>query len=683
MAPLVVEGEPERLAAGRDDLVHRHEVPRHPERVVEAADRAAGVPGFGAHHPILVVHVLDPPRSPGERIEEDLVFVALRFGLVAGPNRPFKCGDRLSLSGDRPLDELHAFFAFARVREGLLRVVPEHPEGVFHLAVLRVLLHYFHPVGTEPVEEGQPSLRGTGNSLVVLSRGCQVGLCVGAELRLRGPKTLCQVLAVLCQRSPGEVVVALDREVRMLEEFLGLPVRQRGESVTPRLQAGEAGEVVALEQVEQTRILRSLVQRHGRGPGVSDRLLNEPVDVELVPDVGYRAGEARPRGEHGPVGPPGVNLARGRLVEAPAPEVRDTTKLGDGGTRDCARAVHGLHEGLPILDLGPDDKLEPHFAENAGRGDGPSGLQLGPDETPRVREAAVEHPLRIQARIPADRGRVGMAQGCGAVVVPGRREVEPRRGPVLPVMPRFVHFDRVSAYFVYVCLDEGPALVLRVSAELGELLQIDNSPPNRRQDDAEAQVVIATVRAGPVAARGAAPDRAEAPTPPALHAECAFLAVERVVSWGPTVEVGRVGVLAPLPDVAVHVEQTPGVRSLGADIACLRAGISLVPTVAVECIFVITKGVASRRSGPAGVLPFRLCGQAILIPHGPGIIARVEPFAERFRIVPRDLLDRLGALASFELPGGGAHHGVILALSDLVHAHEEVLGDAHFVSGPP
>ncbi len=63
-------------------------------------------------------------------------------------------------------------------------------------------------------------------------------------------------------------------------------------------------------------------------------------------------------------------------------------------------------------------------------------------------------------------------------------------------------------------------------------------------------------------------------------------------------------VLDPLPHVAVHVVQAPGVRRVGADLggpAHVHAEIGLLGRRRI-----VTPPVAGRRPGPAGVLPLRL-----------------------------------------------------------------------------
>src|SRR5207244_192377 len=106
---------------------------------------------------------------------------------------------------------------------------------------------------------------------------------------------------------------------------------------------------------------------------------------------------------------------------------------------------------------------------------------------------------------------------------------------------------------------------------------------------------------------------------------------------------------APFPDIAVHVEQTEGIRGIRPnrtgplEISSLRTLATWV--VAVEVSLGGSEGVADVegrvRSRPFStrIFPFRLGRQAIGSPHILLLWQLGKPLAERHRLVPRDRFD--------------------------------------------
>src|SRR6476660_4351198 len=74
------------------------------------------------------------------------------------------------------------------------------------------------------------------------------------------------------------------------------------------------------------------------------------------------------------------------------------------------------------------------------------------------------------------------------------------------------------------------------------------------------------------------------------------------------VDAGVVQIPAPLPYVADHVVETPGVRRLGRDLVHPVAGVPAIPGDLVEFAVAHT-GVP----GPSRVLPLRLGGKSIAV----------------------------------------------------------------------
>src|SRR5207249_2618269 len=66
------------------------------------------------------------------------------------------------------------------------------------------------------------------------------------------------------------------------------------------------------------------------------------------------------------------------------------------------------------------------------------------------------------------------------------------------------------------------------------------------------------------------------------------------------------GVLTPFPDVAVHVVETPGIRSFLADGRVVALGVARKPGVVAEQRRVVAERIRRGRAGPAGVFPLGL-----------------------------------------------------------------------------
>src|SRR5439155_26142790 len=104
-------------------------------------------------------------------------------------------------------------------------------------------------------------------------------------------------------------------------------------------------------------------------------------------------------------------------------------------------------------------------------------------------------------------------------------------------------------------------------------------------------------------------------------------------------------VLAPLPDVAVHVVQAPDVRretprrrrllaAHAGAVAAVGVGAVVVGQVGAEDL---AAGERRGGAGAAGVLPLSLRRQAVELP-----LALAQLHQERLAVVPRHLLDGAG-----------------------------------------
>src|ERR1700720_1487688 len=144
-----------------------------------------------------------------------------------------------------------------------------------------------------------------------------------------------------------------------------------------------------------------------------------------------------------------------------------------------------------------------------------------------------------------------------------------------------------------------------------------------------------------------------------------------------------VPVLAPLPDVAVHVEQAPGIRCIAAGRRRpAQEGSSRRSRQRVAAIVVGLAGgeVPTGREGtraprPAGLLPLGLGGQ----PEPLAARAPRQLAEEDLDVVVADVLDRAVRPAGGELAGLAVHQPAPLPLRDLVLAEKEAARDLDLV----
>src|SRR5207302_789 len=114
-----------------------------------------------------------------------------------------------------------------------------------------------------------------------------------------------------------------------------------------------------------------------------------------------------------------------------------------------------------------------------------------------------------------------------------------------------------------------------------------------------------------------------------------------------------VPVVAPLPDVAVHVEEVPAVGRFLTYRLGLALRMRLEPGVVRQLGFAIAETILAGSAGAAGIFPFGLGGQPIAV--------GLEVALPGFQIVARCQAIQLGALVA-EADGIGPlrpFHGVL------------------------
>src|SRR5262249_36515587 len=130
---------------------------------------------------------------------------------------------------------------------------------------------------------------------------------------------------------------------------------------------------------------------------------------------------------------------------------------------------------------------------------------------------------------------------------------------------------------------------------------------------------------------------------------------------------GPPGVGAPLPDVAMHVVQAPGVGLLAAHRRVVAGGVALEPSAGAPRLPVVAETVVAGRPGPAGILPFRLRRQADHL-----LVADQLPLAQLDRHLGAEVVGLLPAHhldgVARALPAAGvlAHHRLVKLLRHLV-----------------
>jgi hypothetical protein len=163
-----------------------------------------------------------------------------------------------------------------------------------------------------------------------------------------------------------------------------------------------------------------------------------------------------------------------------------------------------------------------------------------------------------------------------------------------------------------------------------------------------------------------------AAAPHSVRARRGTLRVSRWCGW-----IRLIPVLHPLPHVAVHIVQAPGI-GLALSYGMGRATcIGRIPGVGVQAPGVTPKTIGRGGTSARGIFPLRLGGQAILAPSFSG----VQGAYELLHIVPGDALDRV--VRARKAARIRPHDGYPLSLSDGIFPQGEGLTDGHLTPLAP
>ena len=132
-------------------------------------------------------------------------------------------------------------------------------------------------------------------------------------------------------------------------------------------------------------------------------------------------------------------------------------------------------------------------------------------------------------------------------------------------------------------------------------------------------------------------------------------------------------IVAPLPDIAVHIVKPPSIRLFLADgVRAIRVALAAEPACFSQRSLIITRVENSRSPRPAGKLPLRLRGKTI-----PPAFFLTQLLAKRNRVTPHHLIHR--QIISLESASTFAHHRSPLGLSHRVNPDEVTLRQSHLV----
>lgn len=141
-------------------------------------------------------------------------------------------------------------------------------------------------------------------------------------------------------------------------------------------------------------------------------------------------------------------------------------------------------------------------------------------------------------------------------------------------------------------------------------------------------------------------------------------------------------ILHPLPDIAVHVEQSPRTGPFSSYRIGVRfttlLGIASLPGILIQEGFILSKRPPRRSANSAGIFPLDLGGKAVVIAG----VSLGQLLDKILHVVPIEMYRwTIAAFLDVRLPRPGSipHHHLPLALGDLVLARIEPLGKGHQV----
>src|SRR6266540_4206494 len=135
---------------------------------------------------------------------------------------------------------------------------------------------------------------------------------------------------------------------------------------------------------------------------------------------------------------------------------------------------------------------------------------------------------------------------------------------------------------------------------------------------------------------------------------------------------GLIPVLHPLPDIAMHVIESPGIRLYLPSWVCPIVSIVPIPGIQTELARILAKAPSCRGPDASCVLPLCLRRQAV---HHPAFLG-VEPTDACLHVVPGDLFHRSVGMAG-EAAGIAPHHPLPPPLRHLVLAKIKGLYNTH------
>ena len=162
---------------------------------------------------------------------------------------------------------------------------------------------------------------------------------------------------------------------------------------------------------------------------------------------------------------------------------------------------------------------------------------------------------------------------------------------------------------------------------------------------------------------------------------CAALSRSCRINHHPVTVVGTIPIIAPLPDISIHVIQAPCVGLLLPDRMCANVRIRAIPpqfsqisTISIlRCeIPIIIK--CSGRTRPTGILPLGFSRQikAVTLRHF-SCVQFVQFIAEFLGIIPRHFLHRV-IVTILKLGRIAAHNRLPLALGNFIFSKPVVFG---------
>ena len=141
------------------------------------------------------------------------------------------------------------------------------------------------------------------------------------------------------------------------------------------------------------------------------------------------------------------------------------------------------------------------------------------------------------------------------------------------------------------------------------------------------------------------------------------------------IRIAGVPVLAPFPNITVHVVQTPGVGLFLPNRVGMPARVPIIPRILLKISFFGIKAVLQLAAGLAGIFPFRLGGKPVSVRP----FQFVELFDEDPHVIPRYVFHGAVFAALAEYGWIFPHDPGPLSLGDLRGLQVKPFGKGHSV----